>query len=181
MKRNITKRNEAAHSGYRFKALDAVIILLVLTAVIGIYFRYNIFDLFSKEKDLRDHYISFSIEDIRYTTPNYMNIGDKIYYNDGEELGVLVAESEDMSNLALSVTPASKLFLNEDGAMEEVFYPNNESRVNAKGRILCRGLYTAEGGFLVNGSQYLSCGQSVTVYTETVTVTIEIQNIESVQ
>ncbi len=181
MKKHSEKTKQTERSVHRFKALDAVIILLILTAVVGVYFRSNIFDLFSNEKDLRDHYISFYVEDIRYTTPNYMNIGDKIYYHDGEELGVLVAESDDMSNLALSVTPASKLFLNDDGVMEEVFYPNNESRVDAKGRILCRGIYTAEGGFLVNGSQYLSSGQTIAVHTETVTITIEIQSIEAVE
>ncbi|MBE6545872.1 MAG: hypothetical protein E7668_00340 [Ruminococcaceae bacterium] len=180
MKKNREKNGEKKRSSHRFKALDAVIILLVLTAVVGVYFRYNIFDLFSKNKDMQDYYVSFSIEDVRYTTPNYINIGDRVYYSDGEELGVLVAESEDMSNLALSVTPASELFLNDDGTMEEVFYPNNESRVNAKGRMQCRGTYTAEGGFLVNGSNYLSSGQSLSVHTETVTVTIEIQNIEAV-
>jgi len=180
MKKNREKNGEKKRSSHRFKALDAVIILLVLTAVVGVYFRYNIFDLFSKNKDMQDYYVSFSIEDVRYTTPNYINIGDRVYYSDGEELGVLVAESEDMSNLALSVTPASELFLNDDGTMEEVFYPNNESRVNAKGRMQCRGNYTAEGGFLVNGSNDLSSGQSLSVHTETVTVTIEIQNIEAV-
>ena len=182
MKKNTKKSNEKDRSTPGFRAMDAVIILLVITAVIGVYFRYNILDLITKKQNLSDYTISFSIEDIRYTTPNYINIGDKFYYaDDKEELGVLISESANMSNMALGVQPASKYFMGSDGVVEEIYYPNLESRVDAKGRIQCRGRYTDDGGFLVNGSRYLSAGQSISVQTELVSVVILIQNIEAVQ
>lgn len=173
---------ETIKSAPKFKALDAVVILLAILAVVGMYFRYNILDMITTNKDMKEYTVSFSIQDIRYTTPNYINVGDTVYCaENGEKLGVLLGESEDMENIALSVTPASKVFIKEDGTMEEVFYPNSESRVNASGRMLCTGNYTNEGGFLVNGARYLSAGQTITVKTELVTVCIIIHNIELAQ
>ena len=182
MKKNKETRVEKEKSPYRFRALDAVIILLVLTAVIGVYFRYNILDQLTNNKDHKDYTISFSIENVRYTIDTYMNIGDQVYFADnGDHIGELIAESKDMSARALSITPASEFFLAEDGSMKEVAYPNSETRVDAKGRIQCRGLYTDDGGFLLNGSQYLSAGQTVSVRTEMVSVDIIIQGIEPVE
>lgn len=182
MKKNKEKRVVKEKSPYRFRALDAVIILLILTAVIGVYFRYNILDQLTNNKDHQDYTVSFSIENVRYTIDEYMKIGDQVYFvDDGELMGALISESKEMSTRALSITPASEFFMDEDGTMKEVLYPNNESRVDAKGRIQCRGLYTEDGGFLLNGSKYLSAGQTVSVRTETVTVDIVIQNIELAQ
>lgn len=178
MKKNKEPKAEKKVSRYRFRALDAVIILLILTAVIGVYFRYNVLDQLSNRKNQKEYTVSFSIENIRYTTPNYMNIGDKIYYaDDGEEMGVLIEESKNNSNRPISESPAGQLFVAEDGSVQEVFYPD-ETRVDVKGRMRCRGLYTEDGGFLVNGSRYLSAGQTVSVYTELVTINIVIRDIE---
>ena len=160
----------------KFGVLDAVIILLVIIAVVGVYFRYNIIDLISDNKKLEEYTVTFSVENIRYTTPNYVNIGDRVYFSsDDELLGSLIAYSENMG--ALSITPASEYFTNSAGEVFEVFYPNNESRINATGKLSCEGRYTQEGGLLINGSTYLSAGQTVQVYTEYVTVTIRIDNI----
>ncbi|MBQ9085908.1 MAG: DUF4330 family protein [Clostridia bacterium] len=170
---------EMANRMPKFKALDAVVILLVLVAVVGIYFRYNLMDTFLSRKDIRDYTVSFSVKDIRYTTPNYLNVGDAIYdASSGEQIGTLIEESDDMSNIALRVTPASQFFTKDDGTIAEVFYPNDESRVNANGRMSCRGSYTQDGGFLLNGSQYLSAGQTISVRTELVTFVLTITEIE---
>ena len=180
--KNKEKQTKKEKSLRRFYALDAVIILLILAAVVGIYFRFNVLDVLTSNRDLKEYHVSFSIENIRYSTPNYMNINDRVYYMDsGEELGVLIEGSTDMSNMAAIVTPASELFMNEEGVMVEVPYPNSESRVDVKGRILCKGSYTEDGGFLVNGSRYLSAGQTISVQTELITVNIIIQSIDPVQ
>ena len=165
----------------KFKILDAVVILLVLVAVVGVYFRYNLMDSFLRGKNIQDFAISFTIEDIRYTTPNYLNVGDKIYSaSNGELIGTIIQESDDMSNMALRVTPASRFFTREDGTIAEVFYPNDESRVDAKGRMACKGSYTIDGGFLLNGTAYMSAGQSISVQTELASFVLTVTEIEMV-
>ena len=179
MKKKQLNESETTKATPRFKALDAVVILLVILAVVGIYFRYNLLDMMTANKDWKDYTVSFSIENVRYTTPNYIDVGDTVYCADnGEKLGVLLGASEDTPNMNLSVSPSSQVFIMDDGTMERVFYPNSESRVNASGRMLCTGSYTDDGGFWVNGSRYLSAGQTVAIQTELVTVSIVIHDIE---
>ena len=144
--------------------------------MVGVYFRYSILDFFTGAQNLDDYTVSYSIYDIRYTTVNYINIDDKVYFaSDGEEFGTLTNVSENMG--AVSYTPASEYFTKSDGSIIEVVYPNNQSRVNAQGRLNCRGRYSDEGGFLVNGSTHLASGQYIDVYTDYVTVTIRIDEI----
>ena len=180
MREKQTKNTEQVKSGPRFKLLDAVIILLVIISVLGIYFRYNILDTLKNQKDMKDYTVSFSIENIRKSTTNYMNIGDVIYYaEDGEKLGELLAYSEDSAN-PLRPTPSSDYFVNKDGTTVQVFYPESESmdaRIDVAGRILCEGAYSEDGGFFVNGSRYLAPGQTVEVRTELVSVTLMVKDI----
>lgn len=162
----------------KFKILDAVVILLVLVAVVGVYFRYNLMDSFLSRRGIQDYTVSFEVKDIRYTTPNYLNVGDQIYdAATGEPVGVLIEESGDMSNIALRVTPASRFFTKSDGTITQVFYPNDESRVDANGRMTCRGSYSADGGFLLNGSTYMAAGQSISVRTELVSFVLTVTQI----
>lgn len=170
------KKEKAERKSPRFGVLDAVIILIVIIAVVGVYFRYNIIELVNGTKNLDDYTVSYSIENIRYTTPNYINVGDEVYFADnGEHFGTLINASENMG--ALIITPASEYFTASTGEIVEVFYPDSQSRVNAQGRLECRGRYSDEGGFLVNGSAFVASGQLVDVKTEYVTVTIRIEEI----
>ena len=160
----------------RFGVLDAVIILLVIIAVVGIYFRYNIIDLVTSSKNLDDYTVSFSIDNIRYTTPDFVDVGDEVYFaDDKEHFGTLTNVSENMG--ALSYIPASEEFVTKSGEIIEVHYPDDRSRVSALGRLNCVGRYSDNGEFLVNGETYISCGQSINVVTELVTFTIRIDEI----
>lgn len=169
--------NEKEKRTPRFGVLDAVIILLVVFLIAGIYFRSNIIEWVANQRNVREYTVTFAVDNIRYTTPNYINVGDLVTFaSSGEEFGTIIEESDGMSNIALSVTPARELFT-DDGEVIEVFYPNNESRVDVKGRLQCRGTYSEDGGFLVNGSTYLSAGQTVTARTELVTLELRILEI----
>ncbi len=162
-----------------FGVLDAVIILLVITALVGIYFRYNIMDTILQSKNLKTYTVTFSIDNIRYTTPNYVNIGDEVYFGEtGKHFGTLIQESDGMSEMAFSLAPASEYFTSEDGQVVKVSYPNNESRVDARGRLNCEGSVSELGGFLVGGSTYIAPGQTVNIRTEKVSVSIRILSIE---
>ena len=165
----------------KIKVLDVVIVLLVLLAIVGVYFRYNSLSFFENSASKKQYEISFSIENIRYTTPDHVFVGDRVYLSEsGEMLGTLLAASTDMKNIALKCTAASEYFMNEKGNMVEVNYPS-ESRVRAEGKMLCEGVYSSDGSFLVNGTTYLAAGKSLSVQTERVTVTIEIRDIQEVE
>ena len=172
------KKDKAARKNRpHFNAIDAMIIILVIVAIVGVYFRYTIVDFLTGDRNVDEYVVSFSIEDIRYTTPNYINVGDNVYFaSSGELLGILTSESENNKE-PLNITLASEKFTDSDGNIVEVFYPE-ETRVNAKGRILCKGNYSSSGGFSVDGNEYIAAGQSVEVYTEKVTVTLKITSIE---
>lgn len=160
----------------RFGVLDAVIILLVIVAFIGVYFRYNIINFLEDTQNIKEYSVSYSIKNVRYTTELFVDIGDKVYFaSSGEELGTLTNVSENMG--ALSVKPSTELFTNSKGEIVEVMYPNIQSRIDAQGRMICSGRYSNDGGFLVNGSTYVASGQYVDVKTEYVTVTIRIDDI----
>ncbi len=163
--------------GVRFGILDVVIILVIIIAVVGVYFRYSIIDFFAGTQSLEKYTISYSIENIRYTTVNYINIGDKVYFaDDHDEFGTLTNVAENNIR-AVNHTPASELFTKSNGEIVEIIYPNDQSRVDATGRLDCMGRYSDEGEFLVNGSTYISAGQYVNVQTDYVSVTIRIGEI----
>ena len=163
---------------FRFNAIYALIILLVILAVLGVYFRYSIIDFLSTDKNNGEYVVTFSIDNVRYTTPaNYIDIGDRFCWaNGGKLLGTLMSEAD--SGMALNITPASEYFVDDAGQIHEVFYPNNESRVNARGRLLCYGSYSEDGGFYVDGTDYIAPGQTIAVHTERVSVSIRIISIE---
>ena len=171
------KRTDAKRAP-RFGFLDAVIVLLVITAVVGIYFRSNILDFLKNDGNIREYTVSFSIQDIRYSTPDYVRVNDAVYFSDdGTQLGTIMEATQGNAE-PLNYRPAVKVFQTENGTMESVSYPNNESRVDATGRLLCRGSYSEDGGFLVNGNRYISAGQTINVQTELVTVSIIITDIQ---
>ena len=79
MKKRTLKNTERSSIVPRFKALDLVIILLVIVSVVGIYFRYNLLDTLTNNKDLKEYTVSFSIDNIRHTTPKYFNVGSLVF------------------------------------------------------------------------------------------------------
>ena len=160
----------------RFSVLDIVIVLLVVVAIVGVYFRYNIIDIVTNAMDIKEYTVSYTIENIRAETPKkYVNIGDKMYFADsGDEFGTLIAASENV--VALSSDIASETFVTADGKVVTSPYPMDK-RVMATGRLNCEGKYSSDGRFLVNGLTHITMGQYVDVKTEMVTVTIRIDNI----
>lgn len=171
------RSKEEKRNSPHFNAVDAMIVILAILAVVGIYFRYNILDFLTAAKNNEQYVVSFSVENIRYTTPNYINVDDQVYFeSDGKLLGIIISESENQG--ALNITPASELFVDSAGGIVEAFYPNENSRVNAKGRMLCEGRRNSDGGFAVDGKTYVAAGQSIEVYTERVSFVLTVTDIE---
>ena len=169
-----TKKN--AH----FNVIDAFIIIVLIAAVLGIYLRFNFVDHITSNEQLEKYNVSFSVENIRYTTPTYVNVGDKVYFDDtGELFGVLISESDNQS--VFNIAPASEFFVDSNGSAVEVFYPDEESRISAKGRIECDGMYTEDGGFCAYGTRYIAPGQVIKIRTELVTLNVTVTSIDKAE
>ncbi len=177
MAKNVNKEGAVAtKQKAHFNIIDAAIIILVISVVLGIVFRSHIIDKLWAGSKTDDYVVSFSVDNIRYTTPSYLEVGDEVYFADsGELFGILMSESDNVN--ALNITPASEYFTDANGNVIEVFYPDEESRVDTKGRIECRGYYDEDGGFSIDGRHYIAPGQSVSVKTELVTFTLRITDI----
>ena len=176
MAKNKRRTKEEKRERPHFNVIDAFIVILLVAIVAGVYFRFNIIDLLKTSSADEKYAVSYSIEDVRYTTPSYINVDDKVYFSaDGELMGKIISASENQG--ALNITPASKEFLKADGTIEEVFYPE-DTRVSATGRILCEGSYDSAVGFCIDGKKYISAGQTIEIYTDFVTLTVTVTAVE---
>ena len=172
--------NKSTKTLPRFGVLDAVIILLVIAAVCGIYFRYNIMDMISARRNIKEYNIEIAIDNINHSTIKFIQENDEARFaSNNERLGIFIKPNDDgngvTNNEILPTKPAFELF-NRDGHIVQVEYPK-DTRVNAVGIIRCNGSYSDNGIFLVNGSVSLSSGEIVQINTDEVTVSVRILNI----
>ena len=165
----------------RFKALDAVIIILLLASLIGVYFRYNIADVIIGGRNLNDYTISFEIKDIQDSTKDKFEVGNKIYYrSSGDLLGELIPATEN-SETPVHPTPATKLIIPPGKTeVEEVHYPEG-TRIDISARMMCKGRISDDGSFLLGGTEYIAPGQTISVMTDYVTFDIIITKIELIE
>jgi len=164
----------------RFGVLDAFIILIVIVAIVGVFFRYRLLDMLAAQQNLNDYSVSFTVDNVRYTTPEYIQIGDSVYFeNSGAELGVITKESE-TNQKPFTVAPATETFTDTNGNIIDVHYPS-DTRVSFSGRMMCAVQISENGGYLVNGNTQIAPGQSIDVVTELVTMTIKITAIEPIE
>ena len=163
----------------KFGILDAAIILLVISVIVGLAFRYNVFKSFTELKDLDEFAVSFSVKNIKSTTQYEIDIGNDVYFKDSGESFGKIMKSSDASSEALIISPSTQTFI-ENGSTITVAYPIN-TRIDATGRIRCEGKLSGDGTFLLNGSDYLSAGQTYVVCTETVTLEITVLGIELIE
>lgn len=168
----------------KFYVLDVVIVLLVVAIFLGIYFRYSIYDMFGNSKDQVDAEVSFSVKNIKNSSTDYVKIGDEVYFKDGgNTFGTIMASTEN-STRPLDAQPASETVYisgenKEENKFEIIHYPVG-TRVDANGRIKCKGFFSQEGSFMLNGSDYIAPGQTFTVCTEKLTLEITILDISKI-
>lgn len=166
----------------KFHILDAVIIILVIAIIAGVYFRYSVVDMLGNLKNQSDANVTFLVENIKDTTELYIKIDDAVYFKaDGNKFGTVMEIAEN-SDRPLNITPASETFFVKDGVTENgtsitVNYPS-ETRINAEGKIRCKGVFAPDGSFMLNGSTYLCAGQKYVVCTEKVTLEITVIGVE---
>ena len=163
----------------KFGILDFVIILLVICVVIGIAFRYNLFNTFASLQKMDEYAVSYSIKNIEHTTQNYIDNGDIVYFKDSGKAFGTIMEYADAATMPLRVTPSTQTFIDNASTITVTYPP--ETRIDATGRIKCEGKVSDDGTFLLNGSDYISAGQTYIVCTEKVTLQITIQEIKAIK
>ena len=159
--------------------LDVAIIILILAAILGIYFRYNVFDMIGNYKDQSEAQIVFSVKNIKDTTKSFIKINDEVYFkDDGSKFGSIMSGEENSNDALVGIVPASATFV-ENGNIITVADPSG-TRIDASGRIKCKGTFGTDGSFKLNGLEYISAGQTKVICTELVTLEITILKIEKI-
>ena len=174
------KASEKVRRFPKFYILDIVVVLLIVAIFLGIYFRYNVFDMFGNNKDQSPAEVSFSVKNIKSTNVDYIEIDDEVYFKeDGSKFGTIMPYTEN-STLPLKADPAAEtVYIPEKNKFVEIHYPL-DTRVDANGRIKCTGSFASDGSFMLNGSDYIAPGQTFTVCTEKVTLQITVLEISKI-
>ena len=166
----------------KFGVLDAVIILLVIAIAAGIYFRYSFFDTLNSMKNMKECYVTFKTDKITTNVSREMYDGDAIYFkSDGSSFGTLALKSEEIT-MVIQEQPATSTVFKDGKTYADVQYPQgmDGSLIYGIGTIKCNCAVSENGSYLLNGTTYISPGQTYTVCTEKVTVNITITDIEVV-
>ena len=164
----------------KFGVLDAVIILLVIAIAVGIYFRYSFFDTLTSMQNIKECYVTFKTDKITTNVSREMNDGDAIYFkSDGSNFGNLAIKSEEIT-MVIQEQPATSTVFKDGKTYADIQYPQgmDDSLIYGIGNIKCNCSVSEDGSFLLNGTTYISPGQTYTVCTEKVTVNITITDIE---
>lgn len=164
-------------SNARFNIMDFLIILIVLLCVFSLVARYTtVLNKLGITEHLEQYEISFTVTDLRYTTPNFFRIDDAVYLCDEDHTYVGKLLSREIGSTdALTITLSSRYVQSETGFVS-AYYAEN-TLVDVAGRILCEGSVSSDGYFMVNGNTYLSEGQTVSVCTDLVSFEMTITGI----
>ncbi len=160
----------------KINALDIFIIILVIVSIVGIVYRQYTSKLPTKTEAEGAYEVYFSVKDISFTVPSYLNTDDNIYFESGEFFGKLLNNNDVDTTSALVVTSASVVLTDENGDYVSTMYPDG-SRVDANGSILCKCTKTEDGRYLLGGTRYITPGESISVRTELVDLEITVTSI----
>ena len=167
-------------SGARFNVIDFLIILLSLLCILSLVARYtNVMEKIGISNQIQQYEISFAARDLRYTTPSFFHVDDKVYLKDGKQtyMGTLLSREAGSAD-ALTITLSSK-YIQEETGFISAYYAEN-TLVDVSGRILCEGVINEEGCFLLGGNLYVAEGQTLTVYTDLVSFELVVMGISPV-
>ncbi|MGI6167927.1 MAG: hypothetical protein ACOYIA_07330 [Eubacteriales bacterium] len=174
---------KGSKSRVSFTILDAIIILVVLLCIAGIVFRYTLMDRLGFREELADFQVTFRIEGVSYTLPEFLKEGDRLYFDDGTGAGDLLGVAKFSSytkqtagSETLILRPAARYITDSSGMPVYATYPEY-TLVDADGAFVCRGTYSSDGYFLLGGGKYLAPGQKITLYTDIVTLHMTITGI----
>lgn len=162
----------------RFRLLDVAIVLLAVLALLGIWQRDNLKDLFEKEEIMESYVLTFEVKRVRSTTASLLQKDVAFYTVDGDErmlLGKLTQPA--------AVSAATVYLPHPDPARGtvEAVYPQDEYEYlqDVGGEISCVGIEHG-GSFFVGGELLVSRGQRIAIQTETVDIVITVTDYRKV-
>lgn len=149
-----------------FNAVDVAILLLFLICAIGIYVRYEReTKIASGEGDV--YTVNFVCEQVRYTTVDYINVGDEVFFADSSvRLGTVTG--------TIVSRPSSKE-ISVDGRNITAYYPS-DTIIDINGSIAVNGVMT-ENGFLIGGNTYIAPNSVLEIAGKRVDMTIRILSV----
>ncbi len=152
----------------KINALDILIIVVLIFCVVSIAFRYYKGEKSESYSTDGKYAISFTVNDIRYTTADAFVKGDKVYVAwDDRFIGTF--ERLDSTNPAAYYATSPK-----DGVVK-VYYPE-DTRIDVTGTIISEG-YMNDDGFFAGGTYFLAPGKGLTIYTGHLYLDITLGNI----
>lgn len=164
-------------SNARFNIMDFLIILVVLLCVLSLVARHtNVLEKIGISDHLEQYEMTFTVSNLRYTTPSFFKIEDKVYLQDEHHtyLGTLLSREIGSAD-ALTITLSSE-YVQSDTGFISAYYAEN-TFVDVSGRMVCEGSVNSEGYFRLGGNVYLAEGQTVAVCTDLVSFELTITSI----
>lgn len=162
---------------FGFNAVDALIIVLILAAIVGLVLRYTVLNDIEDASSHNTYYITFKSAEIPQSSCDALDRTSKdadgenwVYLQDGNtRVGELTSGS-------VTYLPSETLAEDKDGNKVVVHYPD---LFDATGMIKCKGYVASEtGAFRLNGKLDLAAGSLLEVQTKYGDFTIEITGIE---
>lgn len=167
----------------RFNILDAVIVLLVVLCIVGICFRYSIMESLGLGQKMSEYTVKFTVSQLDSNMPEFLGKGNVLYFANSVKAGTLcgVSEFSNMSSIsagsdALVIKPSVVYVDDGNGSVVAATYPDTKF-IDAEGAFHCNGAYGDDGRFSIEGSDFISIGQQITLYTDTVALNITITDI----
>lgn len=180
VKNNEKKNTETAR--FRFNVIDVLIIVMVIVCVGGAFLRYTVLENVNFGGEQKDYYITFTVSDISYSQLQHIvqakdeteSNDNWVYLSDGiTKLGDLTAVGEQNKE--------SFVYKNDKGETLSVVYSDSEADGDVPwsmtGKILCKGRYSKNGGFLLNGKDFISPNTELDVYMKYCDFTLKIVDI----
>lgn len=161
------QKTEKRTPKYRFNAIDAFIILVVILCIVGLYFRSNIESWISSEKELEDYQVTLVVNKIKSTSGQYISAGNEVYMSSGVLLGAINGFSSFPSKTYITDTLGNSI---------EVSYPE-DTYIDVTLLVDCSGVKNEEG-FYLNGTYLLTPGTVMDGRTEMMDFTFTVTSIE---
>lgn len=167
---NAEQKKRGLPSRSSFNVIDIAILLLILVCAVGIYMRYGMEKtIASGEGEVYD--IRFVCEDVRYTTANYVNTGDTLYFTGTNLPFGTITDT-------VVIRPSSEE-VSVNGNNLTVYYPS-DTIVDISGAVRVKGIMT-ENGFLIDGSSYIAPNTVVHISNKLADISIRILSVTLVE
>ena len=153
-----------------FNVIDVAILLLILVCAVGIYMRYGM------EKSIaagegQMYEIRFVCEDVRYTTANYVNTGDTLFFTDNRLPFGTITDT-------VVIRPSSDE-VSVNGNNLTVYYPS-DTIVDISGAVRTKGIMK-ENGFLIDGSTYIAPNTVIHISNKLADFSVRILSVTLVE